>query len=70
MAEFDVKKALREEIDGLQGVRSAIIVRQRRAQEKMGEAEIEYNAVTKLRGFAELEIERKRNVLAAEEAKE
>jgi hypothetical protein len=51
-------------------VRSAIIVRQRRAQEKMGEAEIEYNAVTKLRGFAELEIERKRNVLAAEEAKE
>jgi hypothetical protein len=66
---FDIRKALREEIEGLGGVLAALKVQQRRAQEKMGEAEIELNTVMKLRGFAEAEIARKRDVLRQEEEK-
>lgn len=64
---FDARKALREEIEGLGGVLAALKVQERRAQEKMAEAESEYNAAVKLRGFAQAEIARKREVLQAEE---
>jgi hypothetical protein len=60
---FEPIKALREEIEGLAGVRAAILVTERRAQERLGEAEVEYNMAVKLRGFADAELARKRQVL-------
>jgi hypothetical protein len=66
---FDIRKALREELEGLGGILKALLVQERRAQEKMGEAETEYTTVVKLRGFAQAEIARKRDVLKAEEEK-
>jgi hypothetical protein len=66
---FDVRKALREELEGLSGVLTTLRVQERRAQEKMAEAESEYNAAVKLRGFCQAEMERKRAVLRAEEEK-
>jgi hypothetical protein len=60
---FEPIKALREEIVGLAGVRAAILVTERRAQERLGEAEVEYNMAVKLRGFADAELARKRQVL-------
>lgn len=63
MTVFDPAKALREELQGLGDVRQTMIVRERRAQEEMGRAETEYNAIVKLRGFCDAEISRKRAVL-------
>ena len=59
---FDGVKALREEIEGLMGVRSAIVSEERRAQEALGQAEVHYNNIVKLRGFADAELARKRAV--------
>lgn len=71
MTEFDPIKALREEISGLADVRTTIRNLQVSAEGKMGRAEAEYNAVTKLVGFADAELARKREVLRGleEEAK-
>jgi hypothetical protein len=66
---FDARKALREEIQGLESVRETFKNMVRRAQQKMGEAENELNDANKAKGFVDAEIERKRGVLAAEEEK-
>ena len=52
VTEFNPIKALKEEIQGLGDVRK-----------KMAEAEAEHGAVTKLLGFADAELARKREVL-------
>ena len=62
---FDAVRALREEIEGLRGVLMTVIITERRAQEELGRAEVEYNAAVKIRGFVEAEITRKRSVLEA-----
>jgi hypothetical protein len=66
---FDAIKALREEIRGLLEVRTTFINMERRAQNKLGEAENEHNDAVKARGFVDSEIARKREVLRAEEEK-
>ena len=66
---FDARKALREELEGLGGILKALKIQEQRAQEKMAEAESEYNSAVKLRGFAQAEIARKREVLRQEEEK-
>ncbi len=63
MSQFDGVKALKEEIQGLVDVRIALVKRERDLAAKYGELETEYNAMVKLRGFADAELERKRRVL-------
>ena len=63
--EFDAERALREEIAGLQEIGSVLTARERRAHQQMSEAEAEYNALAKLRAFADAELARKRAVLGA-----
>lgn len=60
---FDAKKALREEMQGLSEVLTTLVHRERQAQRTATEAEAELNAITKLRGFAQAELDRKRSVL-------
>lgn len=67
--DFDACKALREEIQGLDGVRDTFKNMLRRAETKMGEAEAELNNVNKALGFVNMEIQRKRTALAREEEK-
>lgn len=69
MTEFDARKALREEIQGLDGVRETFKSMLRRAEMKMGEAESELNNVNKALGFVNMEIQRKKTALAREEEK-
>lgn len=69
MGEFDPIKALREEISGVLDVRATLTSEERRAQEELGRAEVQYNAVVKLRGFVDAEIARKRAVLRELEEK-
>lgn len=61
----DPSRALREEIRGLEEVRSVLLARERVAEGRMGETEAELNACRKLRGFADIELDRKRAALAA-----
>lgn len=61
--QFEAKKALREEIEGLRNISTTLTTQTRRAQMEMGEAEAKYNALTKLDAFVRGEIERKQNVL-------
>lgn len=61
---FDGMRAIREEIEGLNGVRTTLIAQERRAESALGEAEAQLNALRKLRAFADAEIARKRTVLA------
>jgi len=62
-AKFDPVRAIREEIQGLSEIRGTLIVRERRAQQNMIEAETEFNALARLRGFVDSELERKRTAL-------
>jgi len=66
---FDAIKAIKEEISGLNDVRGAIVKRERSLQAAYGEIEIELNAVVQLRGFADAELARKREVLRQLEEK-
>jgi hypothetical protein len=61
---YDLEKALREEIAGLVDIHASLKKRTTALEQKMAEAEIEYNALSKLTGFASVELERKRTVLA------
>lgn len=63
MTEFDSKKALREELQGMSDVRSTLIVQERKAEEQLGLAEAQLTAFRKLRGFLDIEINRKRGIL-------
>ena len=69
MTTFDPVKAIKEEITGLVEVKTTLVNRERELTAKYGELEVELNAVTKLRGFADAEIERKRTVLKQLEEK-
>ena len=69
MADFDPIKAIREEISGLADVQKSLRARERIAEETIGRAESELNDLRKLRGFADIELQRKREVLRALEAK-
>lgn len=60
---FDAIKALKEEISGVVEIRVALVKRERQLGAQYGELEVEYNAIVKLRGFADAEIARKREVL-------
>lgn len=63
MSTFDIIRALKEEISGLLEVRKSIGMRERQLAAQYGEIEAELNSVIKLRGFADAEIARKREVL-------
>lgn len=63
MTAFDPIRALKEEINGIADVRQIMIRRERELSQKYGELEVELNSVTKMRGFADAELERKRAVL-------
>lgn len=58
--EFDPLKAAREELTGLMDVLVTLRVRENAAEQMMGQAESELNAVRKLRGFCQDQIARKR----------
>jgi hypothetical protein len=68
VAEFDNIKAVKEEISGLTDIRGTLLKREREVESKFGELEVELNNIKKLRGFTDLELERKRAVLAQLEA--
>jgi len=55
--EFDPARAWREELIGLKEIEGAIRERERSCQEAMAKAEMELNAIRKLRGFARIQIE-------------
>jgi len=60
---FDQKKAILEEIEGLQTVRKNIQHLTRDAEQKVSQAEIQLNAARSTEGFLMMELERKQNVL-------
>ena len=64
MVEFDDKRALREEIQGMNDVRNTLMVQERKAEEQLGLAEAQLNALRKLRGFLDIEMNRKREILS------
>jgi hypothetical protein len=64
MSDFDPIKALQEEITGLVSVSSSIAARSRVAEEAMSKAEQELNDVRKVLGYVQIELQRKRTVLA------
>jgi hypothetical protein len=57
MTEFDALKAVREELAALSDVLRVMKLREQAAEAAMGQAEVELNAVRKLRGFCQLQIE-------------
>lgn len=63
MTDFDAVKALKEEIMGVSEILGAITKRCNALSIKQGELEVELDLVTKLRGFASAELDRKRKVL-------
>jgi orotate phosphoribosyltransferase len=60
MTEFDPIKALREELAGLASVQAVITKRENAAEEAMGLAEVELNAIRKISGFVRIAIEERR----------
>lgn len=63
MKDFELKKALVEEIEALKEVQKATENLVRQAQQKISEAEVMLNASNKVNSYLEIEIERKRAVL-------
>jgi orotate phosphoribosyltransferase len=60
MTEFDPIKALREELAGLASVQAVITKSENAAEEAMGLAEVELNAIRKISGFVRIAIEERR----------
>lgn len=60
---FELKKALVEELEGLMEVSKSIQRTLTQAQQKMSEAEVALNDATKIKGYLNIEIDRKREVL-------
>lgn len=52
MTDFDPLKAQREIVTGLHDVHKVINARAREAEQRMTEAELDYNSLLKLEGFA------------------
>jgi len=63
--EFDPARAWREELIGLKEVEGAIRERERACQDAMAKAEMELNAIRKLRGFAQIQIEQIKDKIRA-----
>lgn len=71
MSNFDALKAAREELAGLMDVLATMRRRENEAEQAMGMAEAELNAVRKLRGYCQFEIGRMReHVRKIEEERE
>lgn len=70
MTDFDAAKALKEQIAALLEIRTSMLRRERQLQIQYGEVEVEYHSVVKLRGFADMELEKAREALKALEAPE
>ncbi len=68
MTEFDPIKAAREELAGLHDVLTAMRRGENQAEQAMARAESDLNAIRKLRGYAQLEIERLQARIASMEA--
>lgn len=56
MAEFDPMRAAAEELSGLHDILRVMRLREGICEQAMGQAEVELNAIRKLRGFAQAEI--------------
>jgi hypothetical protein len=67
MSEFDPIKAAREELVGLHDVLAVMRRGERVAEEAMAAAESDLNAIRKLRGYAQLEVERLKARIASME---
>lgn len=70
VTKFDELRALREEITGLSEVQKALMIRRRKAEADLGQAETELLSLRKLEGFVNIEVERKVKVLRELEAKQ
>jgi len=74
MTDFDAKKALVEEIQGLNDVKRAYTKLVSKFEQEVAEAEVNLNATKQIAGFVQAEIERKqgvlRQILAMEKMKE
>jgi chromosome segregation ATPase len=68
MTDFDPIKAAREELSGLHDVLTAMRRGENQAEQAMARAESDLNAIRKLRGYAQLEIERLQARIASMEA--
>jgi len=68
VSQFDPVKALREEIQGLADIKNTLAHRERSLTKAYTELEVDLSTVQKLRGFADAELARKREVLAQLEA--
>lgn len=53
MTDFDPLRACREELIGLNDIMVTLTRRENAAEEAMGQAEVELNAIRKLRGFCQ-----------------
>jgi hypothetical protein len=65
MTEFDPLRAAREEAAAMADVLATIIRRENAAEAAIAAAESELNAIRKLRGYAEIELGRIRDRIAA-----
>lgn len=63
MSDFDAKKALIEEIQGLNEVKKAYTKLVSKFEQEVAEAEVNLNATKQIAGFVQAEIERKQGVL-------
>ncbi len=70
MTQFDPIKAAREELVGLADVLKVMRRGENEAEQAMSRAESDLNAIRKLRGYAQLEIERLQSKIAAMEAEQ
>jgi hypothetical protein len=65
---FDPIQAVREELMGMGDILATLRRRENIAEEAMGVAEVELNAIRKLRGYCQSEVDRLRARLKAMEA--
>jgi hypothetical protein len=63
MTQFDQTKAIREEIAGLLEVQKALINRENFLRNKLTQLDQEMNMLIKIRGYLDIELGRKRDVL-------
>lgn len=63
MSEFDSKRALREEIEGLSNILTTIGAQASQAEMRAGEAAQQFDSLLKLKAYAQSEVARKRKVL-------
>jgi hypothetical protein len=61
--EFNPEKALREEIEGLANILITLSIQTNQAERLASEAAAQFDALIKLKAFAQQELKRKRDVL-------